>query len=158
MHVYRMVTAIALIFGVVAFAQFFSVEAAPEASSQEDTGWISANIPNAQVIDRKALIGKIKQSNSQKEKKDSAPKMRSQSDILREAGRELSREEAVKRFKSARNFWAADLTLTQDARAERLERLGDALFGEGADLPEETQEDLEEQERLRTIYATLTTI
>ena len=79
--------------------------------------------------------------------------MRSQSDILREAGRELSREEAVKRFKSARNFWAADLTLTQDARAERLERLGDALFGEGADLPEETQEDLEEQERLRTIYA-----
>ena len=69
MHVYRMVTAIALIFGVVAFAQFFSVEAAPEASSREDTGWISANIPNAQVIDRKALIAKIKQSNSQKEKR-----------------------------------------------------------------------------------------
>ena len=86
MHVYRMVTAIALIFGVVAFAQFFSVEAAPEASSQEDTGWISARHPERSSHRSQGIDWKNKAGQFSERQKDSAPKMRSQSDILRKPG------------------------------------------------------------------------
>ena len=153
MQIYRMVTALALIFGVIAFAQFVSDDAIPQQDSAADTQWESARDPSVKKMDRKAVLSKLKEANAQS-KNDSQPlQMRSQSEILREAGRTLTREEAVQRFRSARNFWAADQTLTHDKRRERLERLASALFGEGAELPEETQEDLDEQERLRTIYA-----
>ena len=153
MQIYRMVTAVALIFGVLAFAQFVSDDAIPEQDLAADTQWESAQEPSAKKMNREQILAKIKHANAQD---NNAPKTltpRSQSEILREAGRTLSREEATKRFRSARNFWAADLTLTHETRTERLERLAAALFGEGAELPEETQEDLDEQERLKTIYA-----
>ena len=152
MQVYRMVTAIALIFGVIAFAQFVSDDVIPEQTNAADTHWESAEAPGVKKIDRKALIERIKKSNSQNENNKKAVSPRSQSEILREAGRELTGDEANRRFRSARNYWAADLTLTHEMRTERLARLAAALFGEGSELPEETQEDLDEQERLRSIY------
>ncbi len=153
MQIYRMVTAIALIFGVIAFAQFVSDDAAPQQELKKDSQWKSAQDPEVSKMDRKAVMTKIREANSRNQNDEGQPRAKSQSEILREAGRELTREEAVQRFRSARNFWAADLTMTHDARTERLERLASALFGEGVEVPEETQEDLEEQERLRSIYA-----
>ena len=152
MQVYRMVTAIALIFGVIAFAQFVSDDPVAEHRDLADTQWESADAPGVKKIDRKALVAKIKESNSQNKNDTKTVSHRSQSEILREAGRELTAEEAIRRFRSARNYWASDLTLTNDMRTERLERLAAVLFGEGAELPEETQEDLEKQDRLRSIY------
>ena len=153
MQIYRMVTAVALIFGVIAFAQFVSDDATPQRPASAETTWESAKAASSSGIDRQAVIAKIKATHSQNDKDPAALNTRSQSEIMREAGRELSRDEAIKRFRSARNFWAADLTLTEQSRMDRLELLADALFGEGSEFPEETQEDLDEQERLRAIYA-----
>jgi hypothetical protein len=153
MQIYRMVTAVALIFGVIAFAHFVSDDATPQRSSSAETTWESAEVTSPSGVDRKAVIAKIKATHSQNDKDPAVLDSRSQSEIMREAGRELSRDEAIKRFRSARNFWAADLTLTEESRMERLELLAGALFGEGSEVPEETQEDLDEQKRLRAIYA-----
>lgn len=153
MQVYRMVVAIAVIFGVIVFAHFMSDEATPIDSASAREGWKSAQVKTEKKIDRKKVLAAIKKSNSQNDNESESLTTRSQGEILREAGRELTLEEALKRFRSARNFWAADATLTYQARMERLNKLANALFGDETEIPEETDDDIAEQERLREVYA-----
>ena len=153
MQVYRMVAAVALIFGVLAFAHFVSGDSAPLDASRDQSTWKSAELKPTQKIDRKKVMAAAKKAASKDSQPSEAPRLRSQTEILSEAGRELSLEQAIKRFRSARNFWAADATLSNDARQHRMEELARALFQDDSEIPEETDEDLAEQERLREVYA-----
>ena len=64
MQIYRMVTALALIFGVIAFAQFVSDDAIPQRDSAADTQWESARDPSVKQMDRKAVLSKVKEANA----------------------------------------------------------------------------------------------
>lgn len=155
MQVYRMVSAVALILGVIAFAHLVSNESVSlePAAAQAQDSWHSAKVEPLQKIDRKKVLAAAKKASSNDSEPSKNSAMRSQSEILSEAGRELSLDEAIKRFRSARNFWAADATLTHDAREHRMTELARALFQDDSEIPEETDEDLAEQERLREVYA-----
>jgi hypothetical protein len=153
MQVYRMVAAVALIFGVLAFAHLVSDESAPLDAALNETSWQSAKAEPIKKMDRKKVMAAVKKEASKDPQRSAAPTMRSQSEILAEAGRELSLAEATKRFRSARNFWAADATLTNQARQHRMKELTRALFQDDSEIPEETDEDLAEQDRLREVYS-----
>ena len=153
MQVYRMVAAVALIFGVLAFAHLVSDESAPLDAALDQNSWQSAKAEPVKKMDRKKVMAAVKKEASKEPKRSAAPVTRSQGEILSEAGRELTLEEAIKRFRSARNFWAADATLTNKARQYRMTQLAGALFQDDSEIPEETDEDVAEQDRLREVYA-----
>ena len=153
MQIYRMVMTVALIFGVIAFAHLVSDDSAPLDAGVEQTSWQSAKVEPTKKIDRKKVMAAAKKAGSQNNQRPAGPTTRSQGEILSEAGRELTLEEASKRFRSARNFWAADATLTNEARQYRMTQLAGALFQDDSEIPEETDEDVAEQDRLREVYA-----
>lgn len=161
MLVYRYIAAVALIIGVIFFAQNSSLEDVGEMARIEHSvagqDWISAAGPHVKRLDRKKILaavqkGESQKRNSQNENSAPAPGERSQSEIFAEAGRELTFEQAVKSFRSARNLWAVDQTLSPEGREERLSKLASALFGDESEIPEESDEDRKEQERLSELF------
>ena len=62
-------------------------------------------------------------------------------------------QEALSRFRTARNNWAIDSRMNSDELNERLGILAKILWGDDAEIPEETEEDRQEQSRLKGMYA-----
>jgi len=62
---------------------------------------------------------------------------------------QLSPEDAQQKFRQARNEWMADPSLSLEMKDKRVAEFAQALWGEGAVIPEQTAEDLAQQARIR---------
>jgi hypothetical protein len=58
-------------------------------------------------------------------------------------------EQAMMKFSNARNEWLADPNMPPEAKEKMIAELAYALWGEDAVIPEQTEDDLEQQARIR---------
>lgn len=63
----------------------------------------------------------------------------------------MDREEAIRKFRHARNLYDSDPTLSQAEKEKIISKLAESIFGKDAEIPETTEEDLREQERMRQV-------